>query len=57
MVGNLDNPVFWRFRAEEARTIAGAMTHPDTKAIMLKIADEYDRIANITQDLLKAEKS
>jgi hypothetical protein len=33
------------------------MTHPDTKTIMLKIADEYDRIANITEDLLNAEKS
>jgi hypothetical protein len=56
MPGNLNNPEFWRFRAEQARTIAGAMTHPDTKAIILKIANEYDRVANITEDLLNAEK-
>jgi len=41
----LDNPEFWRFRAEEARTIADDMKHDDPKAMVLRIAEDYERIA------------
>jgi len=43
----LDNPEFWRFRAEEARTIADNLKHGEPKAIMQRIAEDYERIARL----------
>jgi hypothetical protein len=46
---NLQNPEFWRFRAEEVRTLADEMKHAETKAIMARIAEDYERIAKIVE--------
>jgi hypothetical protein len=35
----------WRERAEEARSIAEGMRNPATKGVMLKLAEDYDRLA------------
>ncbi len=43
----LDDPEYWRFRAEEARAMADEMRHGEPKAIMLRIADDYERIARL----------
>jgi hypothetical protein len=45
-----NNPEFWRFRAEEARTIAADMIDAEAKGIMLRIADDYDRIAKLSEE-------
>ncbi len=39
------NPDHWRKRAEKARAIAVQMTDPHTKATMLAIAKDYDKLA------------
>ena len=41
----LDDPEYWRFRAEEVRTIAEDMREGEPKTIMLRIAEDYERIA------------
>ena len=36
------DPGHWRFRAEEARTVADQMTHEEARTIMRRIAMDYD---------------
>jgi hypothetical protein len=41
----INDPNHWRDRAEEARTLAQQMNDEDTKAAMLRIAKDYERLA------------
>jgi hypothetical protein len=41
------DPELWRFRAEEARTIADQMTNEEARTIMRRIAMDYDRLARL----------
>ena len=46
----LNNPDHWRLRAQEARLKASYLDDAEAKAAMLKIADEYDRLASRSVD-------
>ena len=46
------HPEHWRFRAEEARTVADQMTHEGARTIMRRIAMDYDRLAKLAEEQL-----
>jgi hypothetical protein len=50
-----DDAAHFRFRAEEVRTAADNMSDEECRQIVLKIADEYDRMASWAE--LRAEPS
>jgi len=46
------DPAQWRFRAEEAHTVADQMTHEEAPAIIRRIANDYDRLAKLAEEQL-----
>ncbi len=44
------DPEHWRFRAEQTRTVADQMTHEEARAIMRRIANDYDRLAKLAEE-------
>jgi hypothetical protein len=45
----IDNPKHWCDRAEEVRTLAEQMNDPESKSTMLRIAEDYERLATRAQ--------
>ena len=45
-------PEHWRFRAEEARTVADQMAYEEARTIMRRIALDYDRLAKLAEEEL-----
>jgi hypothetical protein len=41
----LNNPGHWHSRAEETRQLATQLIDPEDRATILKMAEEYDRLA------------
>ena len=52
-----NNPGHWRFRAEEARMVADEMTDEGARAIMLRIALEYYRLAKLAEERLAGQEA
>jgi len=46
----IESPEYWRQRAVEARTRSEHMLDSITKALMLEIADSYERIAKAYEE-------
>ena len=49
MSGRLNDPEHWRGRAEETRTLAEQLTDPVSTSTLLRIAEEYERLAEHAQ--------
>jgi len=45
----LNNARHWRNHADEARGIAGHMSNPEMKRIMLEVVACYERLAQLTE--------
>ena len=52
----VDDPEFWRFCAEEVRSIADDMKVDEAKAIMARIAVDYESIAELVEKWLRERK-
>jgi hypothetical protein len=46
----LSDARFWRSRAEEMRSLAKEMHHEHSRAIALRIADDYDHLAEQAEE-------
>ena len=46
---SLNDPKYWRQRAQEARSLAALMTDPKAKRMMASITEDYERLAKITE--------
>lgn len=42
---------FWRARAEQTRALAQQIDDPEARAILLRIAAEYEQLANHAEEL------
>jgi hypothetical protein len=56
-VSKVSDPQHWRRRAEEARTLADELTHPEAKHKMLKIAEDYEELARRAAERLRHHSS
>jgi hypothetical protein len=45
----LDEPQYWRLRAQESRMRADHLQDPQARQIMLEIASGYDRLADLAE--------
>ena len=52
----INDPKHWLKRAEEARTMADSMNDLQSKEAMLRIAQDYERLAKRAEERAKGER-
>ena len=50
----IHDPEHWRQRAEEARAVADQIADPEARQMMLKIADDYERLAKRAEERIQS---
>ena len=53
----INDPAYWRQRAEEARRIADQLDDPLAKKTLLEIARSYERLSALTESKLTSKTS
>jgi hypothetical protein len=54
---HLDDPAYWRKRAKEVRALADHATSFTAKADILRIAEDYDRLAERAAERAEPKKT
>ena len=54
-MSDLNNPKYWRDRAEKTRAIAEQCWKDEEKERMLRIAHEYERLADLAAERLRSD--
>jgi hypothetical protein len=54
MSSHLNDPNYWRDRAEELRVLAEHLKDPDAKAMILRCARDYDLLAERAEERLRS---
>ena len=54
---HINDPAHWRRRAEEARTHAEQMADSESRAMMLNIAQDYEKLAKRAEERLRRSQS
>jgi hypothetical protein len=49
----LGNVEYWKTRAKEARVIAQRIPHAESRETMLRIANDYERMAELAEERLR----
>jgi len=57
MVSHLNDPNYWRDRAEELRALAERLKEPIAKAMILACASDYDLLAERAEERLRSSES
>ena len=53
----LNDAKHWRDRAAEMRVLSGEMKDPETQSMMLKLANDYDNLADRAEDRAARDKT
>ena len=56
MPPRVEDPGYWRFRAENARKQAEEVKQSDAKAILLNIAEQYENLARLAEEQRREEQ-
>ena len=56
MPPRVEDPGYWRFRAENARKQAEEAKQDDAKAILLNIAEQYENLARLAEEQRREEQ-
>ena len=50
VMSHINDPKHWRHRAAEARAMAESLTDPEAKQRMLKVAADYEKLAERAEE-------
>lgn len=47
---HISDPAYWRMRAEQTRILARTTRYPEARRLMLKLAEEYVKLIERTEE-------